>query len=64
MEMTESRLKNVTNFSEKKPLREVSICYSRQYVKRRLIDLLAEEIKKSIPTHMKNQNRGELVHWK
>ena len=64
LEMSESRLKNVTDFSDKKPLREVSICYSRHFVKRRLIDLLAEEIKQSIPPHMKNRNRGELVLWK
>ncbi|NCS85005.1 MAG: hydrogen peroxide-inducible genes activator [Cyanobacteria bacterium] len=64
LEMTESHLKNVAYFSEKKPLREVSICYSRHFVKRRLIDLLANEIKQSIPTHMKDRSRGELVLWK
>ena len=63
-EMSESRLKNVTPFSDKKPIREVSICYSRQFVKRRLIDKLAEEIKLVIPEEMKNQSRGELVLWK
>jgi len=63
-EMSESRLKNVTSFSDKKPLREVSICYSRHFVKRRLIDKLAEEIKLAIPDEMKNNSRGELVLWK
>lgn len=55
---------NVIPFSEKKPLREVSVCYSRQYVKRRLIDLLAEEIRLSVPAHMHRRDRGELVLWK
>lgn len=63
-EMSESRLKNVISFSDKKPLREVSICYSRHFVKRRLIDKLAEEIKLAIPDEMKNLRRGELVLWK
>ncbi|MBU1367911.1 MAG: LysR family transcriptional regulator [Bacteroidetes bacterium] len=63
-EMSESNLKNVVSFSDKRPLREVSICYSRHYVKRRLIDLLAEEIKLAIPAEMKDRSRGELVLWK
>jgi len=63
-EMSESMLKNVIPFSDKKPLREISICYSRHFTKRRLIDKLAEEIKLTVPQEMKNRSRGELVLWK
>ena len=46
------------------PIREVSLVYSRNYTKRRLLDLIAEEIKYSLPIGMLNKNRGQIVEWK
>jgi len=63
-DMSETDKQSVVRFSEKIPLREVSICYSRKFVKRRLIDLLSEEIKAAVPPFMHNRGRGELVLWK
>lgn len=54
----------IFRFSHTKPIREISICYSRLYTKRRLIQLLAEEIAASVPVVMHDRNRGELVNWK
>ncbi len=55
---------HIARFSGQKPLREVSLCYSRNYVKYNLIQRLAEEIKGSVPEEMLNKERGELVTWK
>lgn len=46
------------------PIREVSLVYSRNYSKRRLLDLLAEEIKNAIPNEMLSKKRGQIVEWK
>lgn len=54
----------IFRFSQTKPIREISICYSRLFTKRRLIQLLADEIAISVPKAMLNKNRGELVNWK
>ncbi|PKP51917.1 MAG: DNA-binding transcriptional regulator OxyR [Bacteroidetes bacterium HGW-Bacteroidetes-1] len=55
---------NLAHFDETKPLREISICYSRNFVKHTLIQHLAEEIKISVPPPMLDRNRGELVTWR
>ena len=54
----------VAYFSDQSPLREVSVCYSRRVAKRRLIDLLINEIKTSVPPEMLQPERGEVVLWK
>ena len=51
----------VKSFSHIKPLREVSLVYTRKYVKTKLIELLSEFIKQSIPQHLLDSNRGTLV---
>lgn len=56
--------KNIAFFSGKKPEREVSVCYSNRFTKRRLIDVLVQEIKDSIPPEMLSSERGEVVAWK
>ncbi|MBK9291709.1 MAG: hydrogen peroxide-inducible genes activator [Bacteroidetes bacterium] len=56
--------KNIKRFSGTKPLREVSLCYSRHYVKERLLRVLAEEIKRSVPAVMLDKQRGEIVGWR
>lgn len=55
---------NIKHFSGMKPLREVSLCYSRHFVKERLLRVLASEIKKAIPASMLNKQRGEVVGWR
>ncbi len=63
-ELSAKQKKNVIPFEGYKPLREVSICYARYFVKRRLVDLMAEEIKAAVPKELLNRDRGELVLWK
>lgn len=62
--MPESKKKQVKALSTHKPLREVSVIYSRYYTKQRLIELLCEEIRSVVPAHMLEQGRGRVVEWK
>ncbi|MDD4424958.1 MAG: LysR substrate-binding domain-containing protein, partial [Mariniphaga sp.] len=62
--MSEKRKENVRYFSNLKPLREVSLAYSRHFAKHRLINLLWSEIKEAIPEELQNEQRGTVVEWK
>lgn len=62
--MQENRLKNVRQFSNLKPLREVSLAYSRHFAKHKLINLLWREIKAALPKELQNESRGTIVEWK
>lgn len=48
----------------KSPLREVSFAFSRNYNKKRLLTILANEIRTAIPKKMLDKNRGFIVEWK
>jgi len=62
--MSEKRLDNVRSFTNIKPLREVSLVYSRHFAKHKLINLLWREIHESIPEELQDANRGTVVEWK
>lgn len=46
------------------PLREVSFAYTRNYSKKRLLELLEIDIRKSIPKVMLTKERGNVVDWR
>lgn len=50
-------------FSGTKPLREVSLVVSRTYAKKRLINILLEEIRNAVPAQLLDKNRGNIVEW-
>ncbi|MCF6333375.1 MAG: LysR substrate-binding domain-containing protein [Draconibacterium sp.] len=62
--MSEKRGNNVRSFSNIKPLREVSLVYSRHFAKHKLINLLWREIKDSVPQELQDESRGTIVEWK
>ena len=62
--MSEEHRQQIRRFEENVPLREVSVIYSRYYIKHKLIDLLSEEICSVIPPQMLNKERGRIVEWK
>ena len=53
----------IKSFTGEHPLREVSLVYSRNFVKKRLIDIWAESIQKAVPPHLLDNNRGGIVEW-
>ncbi len=62
--MSEKRLKNVVAFTNSKPLREVSLVYSRHFAKHKLINLLWRDIRETIPHGLLDQDRGKIVEWR
>lgn len=62
--MSQKRAYNVKNFTNMKPLREVSLVYSRHYAKHKLINLLWREIKESVPKELQDEDRGTIVEWR
>lgn len=62
--MSAQRLSNVESFTSFKPLREVSLVYSRHFAKHKLINLLWREISEDVPPIMQDKERGTVVEWK
>jgi LysR family hydrogen peroxide-inducible transcriptional activator len=62
--MSEKKLANVLSFTNIKPLREVSLVYSRHFAKYKLINLLWREIRECIPLELQDEKRGTVVEWK
>ena len=62
--MSPEKKKQVRSIANTKPLREVSVIYSRHFAKQRLITLLCDEIKSVVPAHMLKRDRGMIVEWK
>ena len=62
--LSDKRLNNIRSFTNMKPLREVSLVYSRHFAKHKLINLLWREIKEVIPKELQDENRGTIVEWK
>lgn len=62
--MSEQRRRRVRSFTGQKPLREVSVIYSRHYTKQKLIRLLCKEIRSVVPDRMLDAGRGMIVEWK
>jgi len=64
IEMDEKRKQQTQKFSNIVPLREVSLVYTRKYEKAKLLQLLAETIKTTIPKSLLDKERGTIVEWK
>jgi len=62
--MQESHKKNILHFSNIRPLREVSLVYSRHFAKHKLISLLGKEVRESVPPALWGAERGTLVEWR
>lgn len=62
-DLNESRQKYIRNFSDPKPVREVSLVTHRSFMKRKLIELLKDQILKSIPQVLLDKERGRLIEW-
>ena len=63
-DLPREKMKQVKSFKDIVPLREVSLVYVHNYAKRRLLDVLADEIKVSVPEGMLDEARGTVVDWR
>lgn len=55
---------HIKHFMQPVPLREVSLAYSRNFAKIRLLELLEQTIKESVPPKMLKPDRGDVVEWR
>lgn len=62
--MSKKRAYNVKHFTNIKPLREVSLVYSRHFAKHKLINLLWKEMREAIPKELQEPKRGTIVEWR
>jgi LysR family transcriptional regulator, hydrogen peroxide-inducible genes activator len=63
-EMPEEKRDNIRFFTDAFPQREVSLVSSRTFAKERLLKLLKDEIRQSVPPEMLAATRGIVVEWK
>lgn len=63
-DLKETDKKNVLRFSHTKPLREVSLVYSRHFAKHRLINLLEKEVREAVPSGLLDVSRGTVVEYR
>ncbi len=64
LSMSEKKLANVRSFTNIRPLREVSLVYSRHFAKYKLINLLWREVREAIPPALQDEKRGTIVELK
>lgn len=62
--MSKKRAYNVKHFTNIKPLREVSLVYSRHFAKHKLINLLWNVMREAVPKELQEAERGTIVEWK
>ena len=63
-DLDEKRQKFVRYFNNPQPVREVSLVIHRSFMKRRLIELLKNEITKSVPDILLDKRKGKVIEWK
>ncbi len=61
---TDNSFATIRHFISTTPLREVSFAYTRNYSKKKLLSLLSNEIKKSVPKKLLNKKRGFIAEWR
>ncbi len=64
LDLPEEKQQQVKSFDDYMPLREVSLVFSRNFAKHRLLQLVFEEIRANVPAYMINPDRGIVVEWK
>jgi LysR family hydrogen peroxide-inducible transcriptional activator len=55
---------SVVSIVDPEPVREVSLVYSRNFAKQRLVTLLAQSIRVSVPDSLLEKDRGKVVEWR
>ncbi len=61
-DLNSEQLARVRHFENPAPVREVSLATHRNFVKKRLIDALKNEILAAVPAHMQTQGKREVVN--
>jgi LysR family hydrogen peroxide-inducible transcriptional activator len=62
--LNEEEKQRLRKFSGEEPLREVSIVLTRNFLKKKLVELLYNEICAAVPLEMTSQSHGKIVRFK
>jgi LysR family hydrogen peroxide-inducible transcriptional activator len=62
-ELSDKQLDKVRHFKSPEPAREVSLVIQRNYLKRRMIEALKNEILEFVPKRMKNKKKKEVMEF-
>ena len=54
----------IKKFNTTTPLREVSFAYTRNYMKKKILEVLSDEIKQAVPQILLNKDRGNIAEWR
>lgn len=63
-DLTEEEKLRLRRFDKEEPIREVSIILTRSFLKKKLVELLYNEITASIPEQMTSKAHGKIVRFK
>ncbi len=61
LDLSKKRLDNVRYFRNPEPVREIALVTHRSFIKRKLLELLAESIKKSVPKELLEDGKKAVV---
>ena len=61
LDMSARQLQQIRHFKKPAPMREVSIVVHRDFVKRRIIEALKEEIILAVPEHIRKNKSANVV---
>lgn len=64
LDMGAKQRKQLRSFAPQRPLREVSLIYTRKYEKAKLITALAASIRQHVPQRMWKAQGGHIVKWR
>lgn len=64
IDMSEEQYERTKKFANFVPLREVSLIYTRNFAKTRLLELLKKEIVDNVPEKLLDKTRGTIVEWR
>ncbi len=64
LELNEQQYELVKEFSNPKPVREISLVMNRNFMKRKMAAALQEVILEHIPSNLKQKGKGKVVDWR
>ena len=63
-ELPQNQRENVREFKNIRPLREISLTYHKRFPREKLIRIIKQEVRESLPPEMLQEGRGDVIPWK
>ncbi|MTI30679.1 hydrogen peroxide-inducible genes activator [Xanthovirga aplysinae] len=62
--LTEEDQEKLRVFDKPRPVREVSLVMHKSFLKKKLLEALYSEISSTVPPHMREKLKGQIIKWK